>query len=173
MRWVAECIARYWSWSLIPLFGLIAAPAGTAPMAGHVYTTWEGTELDKCASVWLIKRFVDKQAVFRTLPRGKAVTSGIPFDTPDSRYRRDRGTSTFAAIVSRHKIADPALERLSKIVWDVEINVWDKKVTAESKGVNTIVRGMRRISKNDVDCYTRCLPVFDAIYAEFRAEKGR
>ena len=43
-----------------------------------VFCTWEGFEVDKCASIWLIKRFVDNNAVINFFPKGEAIKKGIP-----------------------------------------------------------------------------------------------
>lgn len=159
----------------IPLFvavGLafpVAAPS--ARKNSHIYATWQYVEMDRAASTWLIKRFVDKDAEFRVVKNGILIKEGIPFDTPDSELRRDRNVTTFEAILRKHKIKNSALDYIAKIVWDMEVNVWDKKITPESRGVNAVVVGLSRISKNDVECYKKCWPVFDALYAEVRSRK--
>jgi hypothetical protein len=42
----------------------------SAEQEGLVFSTWEGFEADKCASIWLIKRFIDKNAVIKFFPKG-------------------------------------------------------------------------------------------------------
>jgi len=156
----------------IPCIILSAASPTQTSTGSHIFSTWQGIEMDKAASTWLIKRFVDKEAQLRVVPKGSVIRTGVPFDTPDSELRRDRSVTTFESIQRKYKIQDPALDYIAKIVWDIEVNIWDKKVTSESRGVNAVVLGTRRISRNDTECLEKCIPVFDALYAEIKARKG-
>lgn len=156
---------------LLTVLSTLSVASTTQPANKHVYSTWQYMELDKAASTWLIKRFVDKQAVFKVFKKGSIIKDGIPFDTPDSELRRDRNTTTFEAILRKHKVKDPALEYIAKIVWDIEVNVWDKKITPEAKGVDVIIRGLSKTSKNEIECFQKSWPVFDALYAEVKSRR--
>jgi hypothetical protein len=68
------------------------------------YTTWENMEPDKCASAWLIKRFIDKNATFEFFPKGELITKGILFDVPEAEIRRYNNISTFEYLIK--KISD-------------------------------------------------------------------
>ena len=159
--------------SLMIVLGVTLSVASPTQTSGgsHTYSTWQYVEMDKAASTWLIKRFVDKKAEFRVFPKGSVIRTGIPFDTPDSALRRDRNVTTFESIQRKYKVHDPALDYIAKIVWDIEVNVWDKKTTPEAKGVNAIIRGLARTSKNENECFEKSWPVFDALYAEVKSRK--
>jgi hypothetical protein len=152
------------------VFIFMASPTQTSG-GSHTYSTWQYVELDKAASSWLIKRFADKEAKFRVFRKGSVITAGIPFDTPDSKLRRNRNVTTFESIQAKYRIHDPALDYIAKIVWDVEVNVWDKKTTPEASGVNAIIRGLARTTKNENECFEKSWPVFDALYAEVKSRK--
>jgi len=81
-----------------------------------VYSTWENMEIDKCASAWLIKRFADKNAVFKFFPKGALVTEGIPFDTPEAEIRRYHNIAAFEYIVRKYKINDKAVIKMGAII---------------------------------------------------------
>ena len=149
----------------------ISVSALRARSNNHIWSTWQYVELDKAASAWLIKRFVDRGAQFKIFKTGALIREGRAFDTPDSELRRDRNGTTFDSILRKYKIHDPSLDYIAKIVWDIEVNVWDKKITPESRGLNAIVRGLSRISKNDVDCLQRSWLIFDALYAEVKSRR--
>ena len=51
------------------------------------------------------------------------------------------------------------------------MKVWDKKTTPEAKGVDAIIRGLARISKNENECFEKSWPLFDALYAEVKSRK--
>jgi hypothetical protein len=94
------------------------------PGLGETYTTWASLEIDKCATAWLLKRFIDKEAEFRFIPVGEMVKEGIPFDTPDSEIRRYHNRSAYETLLRKHKLEDPALEEIRQIVHDLEIAAW-------------------------------------------------
>ena len=73
----------------------------SANAENHIYATWDGFEADKCASIWLIMRFVDPDAKIKFYPKGTPITSGIAFDTPDAALRRYHNMAAFESI-ARH-----------------------------------------------------------------------
>lgn len=148
--------------TLIALFSLLFLPAhGNAGL----YSTWEGIEADKCASSWLITRFLDKEAEFKLFPRGTAITEGIPFDTPDAQLRRQRGLTTFDCVLKKYEIKDNTLDRIAIIIRDIEINIWGKKATEEAIVLNMIIRGLDIITEDDLECLKKSWIIFDALYA--------
>ena len=92
---------------------------------GEEYTTWENMEIDKCASAWLIKRFVDKDAVFRFVPKGELITRGIPFDTPEAQIRRYHNLSAFEYIVKTNR-----LTKYGSATKDASLIIFRKQKTA-------------------------------------------
>lgn len=136
-----------------------------------VYSTWAGLEPDKCASAWLIKRFVNKKAQFKFLPKGSFIKEGIPFDTPDSDLKRDARMAAFGKVMQHYGVKDAVLEDVNKIVWDIEVNSWDRKVTPEAMGVNAVIQGLIIISKSDEECLEKSFLVFDALYAHLKAQR--
>jgi hypothetical protein len=130
----------------------------------HVFSTWEGFEADKCASFWLIKRFVDKDAVFRFFPTGETLKIGTPFDTPDAELRRYHNRSTFQTILARYQLKDPKLLYIARIVHDIEINVWEKKAMPETRSVQEMVNGIIRNARSNEEVIAKSIEFFDALY---------
>ena len=122
-----------------------------AGQKGPVFSTWEGFEVDKCASIWLIKRFVDENAVIRFFPKGVAIKEGIPFDTPDAKFRRYHNMSTFESMLKHYKLKAPKLIYVGKIVHDIEVNIWERKVFDETRLVQEAVAGIISVSKDSDD----------------------
>lgn len=112
-------------------FSPMVCPA--AESVSNVYVSWENMEIDKCASAWLIKRFVDKNAVFKFVPKGELVTEGIPFDVPEAEIRRYHNMSAFEYVVRKNGIKDSAVRKLAGIIHDIEINYWGKRKFEESQ----------------------------------------
>jgi len=79
-----------------------------------LWVTTEHVQVDRLASAWLIRRFVDHDASFGFVPRGtqaSAVADGTPFYLPGAVLGREAGGSTFETIVSHYQLAgaNPAL----------------------------------------------------------------
>jgi len=135
----------------------------------HTYATWENMELDKCASAWLIKRFVDKEAFFRFYPKGQLISEGVPFDVPEAEIRRYHNMAAFEYIIKKYKINDPALQRIGKIIHDIEINYWGRKRFKESKKLNDTIQGIVDTSKTVEETLGGSFIVFDRLYLEFHS----
>ncbi|MFH2091582.1 MAG: chromate resistance protein ChrB domain-containing protein, partial [Pseudomonadota bacterium] len=88
------------------------------------FSTWEGFEADKLASIWLIKRFVSLDAKIVFYPKGQVMDDGIQFDTPYSKIKRRFNQSTFESLLEHYNLTDLKLQSMAKLIHDVEINVW-------------------------------------------------
>jgi hypothetical protein len=134
----------------------------------ETYVTWDTMEIDKCASAWLIKRFIDKEAVFKFIPKGGLVTEGIPFDTPDSKFRRYHNMSTFESILKEYKIQDPALIHIGKIMHDIEVSYWAGRQVEGSEELEKEIKDIIKSSKSPEECLIHGFKVFDEMYDRIR-----
>jgi hypothetical protein len=127
----------------------------------HLYSTGSTLELDRCASAWLIKRYVDKDAVFKFFADGDLIEEGTAFDTPDSNLTRTHNQATFEVILKAYKISDQRVHRLAAIIHDVEVNFWGNKQFQQSriveKDINRIIAG----SKDNDEVLEKCFRYFD------------
>jgi hypothetical protein len=157
--------------SLLTLL-LISVPtttSGAEPSSEPlVFSTWDIFEVDKCASIWLIKRFIDPKARIVLYPNGGTITEGIPFDTPDAKFRRYHNASTYETFMRHYKIQDDRLLYLGKIVHDIEVNTWGKKAIKETLKVQNEVNRIITDSKTNVEIIEKSLLFFDAFYAELK-----
>lgn len=136
-----------------------------AASESDVFSTWEGLEADKCASIWLIKRFISPNAKIRFYPKGDIIDEGIPFDTPDADFRRYHSNSTFETIKQHYQIVDQSVDYIGRIIHDIEINVWEKKLMPET---HQVIRELRptMIEESPIDAVTQCQSYFENFYAK-------
>jgi hypothetical protein len=85
------------------------------------WITRERPKIDRIACPWLIKRFIDKDAVFIYVPFDKVLSeaakqNAIPFDVPDVKFTHDGAFCTFDALVKEYKIKDEAIHTMAVIV---------------------------------------------------------
>jgi hypothetical protein len=145
------------------LAGIQNVAADTQPA---IFSTWEGFEADKCASIWLIKGFVDQEAIIKFYPKGEPIEAGIPFDTPDAKLRRYHNMSTFESILKHYQLNDPKLIYMGKIIHDIEVNVWERKLMQETYPVKEQVNKIISNSTGNTEIIEKSVKYFNALYNE-------
>jgi hypothetical protein len=128
------------------------------------FATYAGMRIDRLASAWLIRRFIDPRARFRFIGRGEAVPNGwIAFDLPGVEYSHHGEDCTFETLVRKHRIRDRTVRAIARIVHDADLK--DGKFgSPEAPGVNALVRGLGIACKDDDELLEKGLPLFDGLY---------
>ena len=128
-------------------------------------------KVDRVACPWLIKRFVDAEAVFLYVPPEQVMEvakreGATPFDVPDVELGHHGSECSFDAIIRKYNLKDPALKILAPIVRGADTDA--KDLTLESRGLEAIAEGFRLVFQNDHELLEREMPVYDALYAYCR-----
>jgi len=143
-----------------------------------LWATRHEPHLDRCASAWLIKRFIDPDAAFAFVNRDEVPPSGsIPFVLPGAEVNPVEGVSTaYDALVAKHHVTDPTALRIGAIIHDYEVDAGEDAARTsfrETAGVFKVVRGIARTSKSDQETVAAALRVFDSLYAQLTAEAAQ
>ena len=137
------------------------------------WVTRHEPHVDRCASIWLIKKNIDLDAVFDFISRDSPIPEGaIPFTLPGAEIQPTKTATTFDALIAKYRIEDPIVARISDIIRDFEIQAeedLDRLKMKESAGVYYILRGLARTSKADAEIVFKAMVVMDALYAELKA----
>ena len=135
------------------------------------WVTWENVGVDRMASAWLIRKYIDPQAEFMFISAGqKPLPEGAePFDIPGVRYSHHRGHCTFHTLLKEFKLKDPILARIAQIVDEADV-VQEAAVEPAAPGLDLICRGLRRASQDDWQALERGALVYEALFAELSAE---
>jgi hypothetical protein len=124
-------------------------------------------EADKLASIWLIKRFVDKEANFQFVTDELPLTNGIPIDAPEGDLRRYANNSCFETIVNKYRIQAPGMQRFGRIIRDIEINYWAEKYFPETVPLSQEIKTIIDRHPDDPDaCVQEASLVFDKLLGE-------
>lgn len=133
---------------------------------GRIWTTRKAPFVDRMASAWLIQKFIDKEAVFQfTDERGN---EGIPkgavmFDTKDGDFTHSGDMCTFEVLVKAFGIKDRAIKKLAELVHELDMK--DEKYSSpKTGGIEEILIGIRKSSKNDIDILKKGMDVFEMLY---------
>lgn len=134
------------------------------------WVTRHNPHVDRCASLWLIKTFIDRGAVFEFISNETPIPQGaVPLTLPGAEIRPKNGRTTFDALVDKYEVRDPVVAEIQKIIRDAE-QAEDTGVykLAESAGVFAILRGLDRTSKSDWETVGKAMIVMDSLYAELK-----
>ncbi len=133
------------------------------------WVTRQHPRTDRIACPWLIRRFIDPEAEIVYVPRDRVLDyaereDAISFDAPGARYtHRDRKCS-FEVLVEDHRIDDPAVALLARIVHGADVSE-DADATPQSPGLRAIADGFALLGVDDQRQLALELPVYDALYA--------
>ncbi|HKF77271.1 MAG TPA: chromate resistance protein ChrB domain-containing protein [Candidatus Dormibacteraeota bacterium] len=136
------------------------------------FITRERIHVDRIATAWAIRRFIDAEATFEFVPRTRDVSglSGIPFDVRGAELGHHRGRCTLEALLDKYEIRDEALTRMARIIRAADLPQ-EEPTPAVAPGVLAIFDGVRDGSETDQERLERGFVVCDALYAYCRASR--
>ena len=132
------------------------------------WITRERPKIDRIACPWLIKRFIDPQAEIIYVPhtevldKAKALDA-IPFDMPGVEYTHYADQCTFDYFIKKHKLDDPALDRVASIVRGADTDRHD--FAPQAAGLEAIFSGLSYNSKNDHELLELGMIIYDGLYS--------
>lgn len=134
------------------------------------YYTRRRPQVDRCGSAWLLKRFVDPAAEFAFVEEGDHLPGMIPFDMSGVELGHHRGRCTFEAILAKHKLNDPALEELGRIIRSADL--LDAEETLEGPGLDLLFRGLVHVTNDDHEVLRLAEPILDGLYAALQERQA-
>jgi hypothetical protein len=144
----------------------------TARVRGAVWVTRKGVHVDRIASAWLIKRFVDPEATFKLVPaKGYAPAAGeIRFDMFEAEHTHEGDACTFEVIARRFGVADAAVAAIGEVVHDIDVR--DGKFgRLETAGVERLVNGIALTVGEDLARIALGSQILDALYEAWRRKR--
>jgi hypothetical protein len=151
--------------------GMISSePLG--PLRGRTWVTREGVQVDRIASAWLIRRFIDPEARF-AFAAGKDRAprpEEIRFDMYEAEFTHEGDRCTFEVLLGRARLDEPALQAIGEIVHDIDLK--DGKFgREETAGVAGLIGGIVLAHADDEERLARGAAALDDLYAYFNNKK--
>jgi hypothetical protein len=134
---------------------------------GRTWVTRAGVFIDRIASAWLIRRFIDRAAIFKFVsPKGyRHQESELRFDMYEGEYTHEGDRCTFEVLLDRFSLDDSALHAIGEIVHDIDLK--DEKFNRpETAGVQSVVTGIATAHADDSDRIAQGSAIFDALYSQ-------
>ena len=133
---------------------------------GRTWITRKKPFVDRMASAWLIRRFIDPAAVFRFIDEkdlSRIGPAAAAFDMKGSEFTHQGELCTFETLMKAFGVRDKAVIKIAEIVHDLDLKD-DKYGNAEAAGVEEILSGIRKTAKDDNDALERGMSVFEMLY---------
>lgn len=133
------------------------------------WITRERPKIDRIACPWLVRRFIDPDAVFLYVPSDQVFAraeelDAEPYDIPGAVYSHDGELCSFDAFITRHGLQDdPALMHLANIVRAADTG--RPELAAQAPGLLAISLGLSAIFQDDDRMLTEGMLIYDALYA--------
>jgi hypothetical protein len=146
--------------------------APSAPPRGATWVTRQGVFIDRIASAWLIRRFIDPEARFRFVPaKGyKKKPDELRFDMYQGEFTHVGNRCTFETLVAHFHLDDSALNAMGEIVHDIDCK--DEKFgRAEAAGIRAVMRGITLATADDAERVDRGAMVLDGLYGQLKRDR--
>jgi hypothetical protein len=143
------------------------AQGGRASLQGRVWITRPRPGVDRMASAWLIRHFIDPQARFGfAVDRESVPDHAVPFDMFGVEFSHQGGGCTFETLCSVFSLAGPALSRIAAIVHDLDLK--DGRFGApECSTVGAMIEGLQLAHQSDDALLEQGMTLFDSLYRSF------
>jgi hypothetical protein len=148
------------------------APA-PGPLTNRTWVTRRGVQVDRIASAWLIRRFIDKGARFKFVPSSgyKPEPGELRFDMFEGEFTHRGDRCTFEVLVGHAGLADPALSAIGEIVHDIDLKD-EKYGRAETAGVRSLIAGIATPVADDEQRIARGAVLLDGLYDSFAIKQS-
>jgi hypothetical protein len=140
-------------------------------LQGRTWVTREGAHVDRIASAWLIRRFIDPEARFAFVPStgGPRQPGEIRFDMYEAEFSHEGDKCTFEVLLGRVPLEDPALHAIGEIVHDIDLK--DGKFgREETAGIAGLIGGIVLANQDDEERVARGAAMLDDLYRYLRGK---
>jgi hypothetical protein len=152
-------------------------PSAETPLSslrGRKWVTRAGVRVDRIASAWFVRRFVDAAARFVLVdPKQYVHAAGdVRFDMFDGEFTHEGDRCTFEVLVARSGVEDAALPQISEIVHDIDFK--DSKFgRPEAMGIASLIEGLAERVTDDAARLEEGSRIFEDLYAALTKRRGR
>lgn len=137
---------------------------------GRTWVTRAGVKVDRIASAWLVRRYIDPEATFKLVaPKGyRPLKDEVRFDMTEAEMTHEGDACTFEVLVARFGLRVAGLDAIAEIVHDIDVK--DAKYRrVEAPGIAASLEGIARAHLSDEARFERGFAFFDDLLAYFAA----
>jgi hypothetical protein len=142
------------------------APARNEDYQHKTWATRKRPFVDRFASAWLIKKFIDENASFAFIDEKDldyVAKDVIPFDIRGGRFTHAGDLCTFEVLMKSFSLKDKTLRKIAEIVHELDLKD-DKFRSSETKGIEDILFGIKKTEKDDHEALEKGMSIFEMLY---------
>ena len=132
--------------------------------------------MNRLATAWLIRRFIDPQAEFLFVEPDQVADiqqheEAKGFDAPGATYphKDEKGRCSFEALVEEYCPEDAVLREIARIVRGADF-AEEISLTPESAGVRAISHGFPLVTQDDYETIGKGAFLYDSLYAALQQQ---
>jgi hypothetical protein len=147
-------------------------PVDLARYQKRVWATRRAPWIDRLASAWLIKRFIDRDARFAWIARpSERPKKAVGFDFDGAEFTHVGNRVTYEVLLASFGLdADPALASIGAAVHFLDVGGIP---VPDAKGLETMLKGAREKARSDDALLGDAMRTFDLLYSAYRAPSHR
>lgn len=134
---------------------------------GMTWVTRKKPFVDRMASAWLIRKFIDENAGFKFIDEREIENmdkDSVTFDMRGGEITHIGDMCTFEVLAKSFGIKDKVVKKIAELVHDIDMKD-DKHSPPEAKGIEEILFGIRKTITNDTFALEKGIYVFEMLYA--------
>jgi hypothetical protein len=137
-----------------------------AKYRGRVWASRKNPWVDRLASAWLIKRFIDRDARFVWIDRPRdCPKKAVGFDFDGAEFTHTGNLVTYEALLAAFGLdQDPALASIGAAVHFLDVG---GVPVADAKGLETVLTGVREKARNDDELLAEAMKILDLFYSAY------
>src|SRR5262245_2307029 len=146
-------------------------PLERARFQKRVWATRKEPWVDRLASAWLIKRFIDREAKFVWIARpSECPKKALGYDYDGADFTHVKNLVTFEVLMASFELdTDPALVEIARAVHFLDVGGIP---VADAKGLETMLRGAKEKARSDDALLSEAMRTFDNFYSAYRSQRG-
>lgn len=138
----------------------------------RIWVTRPRPGVDRFASAWLIRRFIDPAAEFVFATSPDRVPDAVPFDMYQSGgFKHEGERCTFEVLQERFGIKEGAVARIAEIVHDLDLKD-DRFKSLHAPTIGNLVEGLRASHQDDGQLLAQGIALFEALYLSFQPARN-
>lgn len=135
----------------------------------RVWATRKDPWVDRLASAWLIKRFIDRDARFLWISRpSECPKKAVGFDFDGAEFTHVKNRVTFEVLAASFALdKDPALAAIGAAVHFLDVGGIP---VPDAKGLETMLKGAKEKARSDDGLLAEAMRTLDLLYSAYRSE---
>src|SRR2546421_414982 len=130
---------------------------------GKLWVTRPRPGVDRSASAWLIRQFIDRKARFAFAPEDRVPPAAVPFDMFQGGFGHRGENCTFETLQKDFRIRDRKVKLISEVIHDADL-AYDKFGRKEGYGIDEVLKGWARQGIPDQELLDRGMQLIEGLY---------